>query len=289
MRMTPILVAALCCTPVACKPQPGQVDQPQPGRVEDAPRRAEEPLEPAAREDISGVPADMSFTAQQFFSKYKSNTDQAFQELGGKVIEITGVVGLYGRNIYDDVFINLEIPGNILGGNLGSEHSEPWAFVARGQTARLKGRWPQERTRRGPRFVVVETDTNTRLRVDPEELAQEFVKEPDAAANKYNFKHLILTGTIDGLDFEDPNVGTKQVNVLIKSNSKLKPNCHFVSDERERLRGFAAGQRIQFVCDSPAIYKGRLVLLQCYLVTTEPPAVPTNAALNAPAKDQQKP
>jgi hypothetical protein len=233
-------------------------------------------------EDLSHVPADVSLSADEFFIAYERDLDRAFRDYGGKVIELTGVVDLFGRSIYGGVFIKMDVSDHLLSGNLGSAYPEPWAIVARGQTIRVRGRWSQKLSRQGIQFVVVETDTRKRIPVTVDEVVRAFTQDPRAASDHYRGKYVSLSGTIADLDFDDSDVGANQVKVVLKGDGKLKLNCCFDADERERLRGVAIGQTIRLVGDNPFVWEGRLLLPGCYLVSSDPPAVPVNPALDRP-------
>jgi hypothetical protein len=228
----------------------------------------------------------VSLTAEEFCNAYEKDLDRAFNDYGGKVIELTGVVDFCGRNIYDSVFIKMVVPGHLLHGNLGSAHPEPWAIVTPGQAIRLRGKWDTKLSRQGLRFFVVETDTSHRMTVTPDEVARTFEQDERAAWDHFHKLHLALAGIVEAVDFDDANLGGNRVNVVVRTKGKLKLNCAFESDERERLRDVAAGQPIRLIGEQPLVANSRLVLLDCFLVTIDAPIVPTNAELDRLHKDK---
>jgi uncharacterized protein (DUF1330 family) len=238
-----------------------------------------EPVEPVD-EDLSKLPADVSLSATEFFAAYSSNRDEAFQKHGGKIIDLTGVVEQYGRNINDDVFLQLRV-ANRLSGICLSADKEPWAYVVPGQTVRLRGRWKEKLSTQGIRLLVVETDAKRRVAVSAMQLAGEFSADADASTRKYEGKHLILRGVVEAVDFKALGGGS----VVLKGDGKLQVECNYSTDERTTIRAIQIGEEIGVVGDGADLNAGRVLIRYCFTITKDPPNIPINPNLGFALKE----
>jgi hypothetical protein len=226
-------------------------------------------------EDISQLPPDISLTADEFFKLFSADVDSAFDKYGGKVIEITGVVETYGRNIMDTPYIAIQVTGEPLNGVCGTLDPEPWACVAPGQTVRIKCKWVEKLSRQGILFVITETDVNQRVVVNPKQLAQEFTADAKRAEMKYVHKHLIIGGVIRRIDFDVPGAAS----VFFEGDDKFQIECNVSWNDKGSAREMKVGQRIKLVGEGATVQKGRIFVRECFAITKDPPMIPTNPEL----------
>jgi hypothetical protein len=195
-------------------------------------------------EDLTRVPPTFSLTAGQLSAEYKKDRNGAGEQYNNKVIELTGVVERFGRDISGGVHVYLRAGEKLENVNCITVDDEPWSRVLPGQTIKVKGK--------GTEFAIapslidcvfVETGPYQPTVLTAEQLAKEFAADPEAVNKKYENKYLILTGEIVSREYN--SVGAS--SVVLKTAGKLKVGCSFTAFEKDLTKPLKVGQKIKVI------------------------------------------
>jgi Leucine-rich repeat (LRR) protein len=202
------------------------------------------PRPKVAVEDISKIAPSFSLSAEKFSEEYKENRNAAEEKYKGKVVELTGVVKSMGRNIADDSYISLEAGKVLFGVMCVTADAEPWAKVAPGQKVKLKGKWPEFSVGAALIYCVfLDTGKYEATALSAEQLAKEYVADPEATTKKYKDKYLVISGEVMDRDFNSAGAAS----ITLKVDSKVRVKCHFTAFESKQTRSLKVGQRVKAI------------------------------------------
>jgi hypothetical protein len=155
---------------------------------------------PGPRPDLSKAKPDFSLTAEAFAKEVNKDREAARKKYGGKVIDVSGVVGALMQYSKAPALM-FAVDRAPLTGVVFLADVEPWATVSPGQEVKLRGRLPREELDQSllRDCTVIDKGPNPAATITAEQLAQECAVSPEAANKKYKDKHLYITGEVTAL------------------------------------------------------------------------------------------
>ena len=185
--------------------------------------------------DVGKTEPAFRFTAEEYCPQ------AANEKFQGKVIELSGTVGDVARNAGGEAFVQLQVPGELLGVMCFTTDERPWAGVARGQKVRIKGLWGG--VVMAPRLlscVFVDPGEYAAVRISAIDLAKEYAADSEETVKKYNKKHLVVTGEVAAKDVNELNA----VRLTLKTGNNVAVTCGFTAFDRDLSGRYEVGQTV---------------------------------------------
>lgn len=196
--------------------------------------------------DIS-KPPDFSLTTSELADDFKQSA--ANRKYARGIVELSGVVASYGREMSDDDTLTLNPTGyHLRGGEVKSfvTEKEPWARVCEGQQVKIRGRVAtdsREPALRG--CIITEAGPNQAKVVTAEEWIREYASDAESFKTSYDDKPLLVTGKIVRTDI-NPDQGIFEV--YLQGDGTILLVCRFVTvsqKSRQQLKQLQVGQEIR--------------------------------------------
>jgi len=227
------------------KSQSGAPDQQNagaPAAPPGPPPQYQAPPAPAAK-DISKATPDFTLTAEDFFKQFKENAMRAAEKFNGKVIEVMGEISDVGRDVVSKKpTLTLKTGDQIFGVVCVMAEPNPWNKAVPGQKVKIKGR-SEEFASRLDSCVFVETGKYQGISLTASELGKEYEANPKATTEKYDGKHLILSGEVDKKEVNEAGAA----KFTLKTTGKVKVNVSFTGFEEEASKAIKPGQKIKVI------------------------------------------
>jgi hypothetical protein len=256
------LVVFGCLAAAACNNSPPQgappdADKSQPRKVFDEPKGP-------SQEEMKKRPVDYTGTAEGLFAEFKKDKEAALKKYRGKTVEVEGVVGMTLG--LDEGIICLEADkADVFGFRCFVADKEPWAIVTPGQKLKVKGIWPEAADAPAIRLcVITEAGPNPVVVISAEQLAKDYLADPDGARKKYSDKYMILNGVIAKKEANDLGA----VTLTLKCADKVHIECNFAAYNGPAT-ATKEGQEVKLFsrCFISELKKGDIGFDSCQIIT----------------------
>lgn len=195
-------------------------------------------------EDLTGVAADFTMTAEAIQKEYATDKGAAEKKYMGKVIELSGTVQTIGRVGGDTPYIGLKAGKEILGVICITVDQEPWGVAVPGQAVKVKGRWPKDAFGLAlTQSVFTDTGKYNAVTLTAEALAKEFAADAAGTVKKYDKRHVKLSGEIAAKEFNSAGAAS----VTLKTEGKITVKVSFTANENDLTKPLKAGQKLTVV------------------------------------------
>lgn len=216
--------------------------------------------------DLTSVAPKFTMTAVEFGEEYKKDKKAADEKFKNEVIELSGKVVLFGRNIGGQSYLSLEFPKEITGIMVFPTEKEPWAKVSPGQQIKVKGKYPEFSI--SPSLlhcVLTEVGNNPAPALTADQLAKEFTADKEATKKKYDDQWLIIEGEM--IDTGTSKSGTLMLRM--KGTDKMAVECFFPPDFKDDVAKLKAGQKVKVIGKGSIFTQAddKPGLDQCHLIT----------------------
>ncbi len=173
---------------------------------------------------------DFKLSADEYHAEFKKDLPAAKAKYTDKLLEITGVVEGYSKNLGGEVQVLVAVKGQNLGLICFSKDQSPWNFAEPGQTVTLRGRFPIFAFASTPSLIechIMSATGPKAIALDAEALGKEYDANPEATEEKYRNKRLFIKGMVETKKVED-----KSVRVIFKTSSKIKVAASFMPSDK---------------------------------------------------------
>jgi putative nucleic acid binding protein len=197
---------------------------------------------PVAKKERRAPTETVALAADVFAAEIRKNPADAARKFEPALIELSGVVRAVGARDQQS-YVTLDAGPESLGVLcVLRNENEPWAKISKGQKIKLRGRWPEAYSQPGLEACdLVETGPSLALEVKTEALAEEFVKNRDAAKAKYQDKPLIVTGVIVHATKNDLGA----VRLFLQGAGEVRVDCGFDAPDRAEAESLPLGQPVR--------------------------------------------
>jgi hypothetical protein len=210
--------------------------------------------------DMSKAP-DVTMTAADYAAEFKKDKKAAAEKYNGKIIQLTGTVDHFAKNITGDVEMLLAVKGDFVGVICFTTDKQPWNHATPGQSVQVKGAFPEITF--SPALVhcvIVEASGTKAPTLTAEALGKEYDADAKAVEEKYKDKWLFLTGTVADKQEKD-----KAVRVFFKTDSKVKVVASFTPTDKADADQIKVGDKVRVIGHFSELYaeKGEVAVGQC--------------------------
>lgn len=190
--------------------------------------------------DLAKTKPEQVFTAQEFYDQFKFSQESS-KKYAGKVLEVSGVIALVGRNLQKDAFIYLKIENDPLGVGCFTAAPQPWSQFSKGQKVTIRG------LRREDAFgaslsscIVVEKDPTPAIAITAEALEKEYADQFQETIKKYDKKTMIITGVVEKTELDK----YQHLTITMKTTGKVRILCHVKADDKDLLESTNPGHEL---------------------------------------------